>query len=315
MCANTCKNSNLHKAKVVKNDEFYTQLSDVERELVHYREHFRGKTVFCNCDDPKWSAFWRYFHLNFNFLGLKKLVSTHYDKDNPTYKIEYYGGFDNDVNVGEIIPLNGNGDFASPECIEILKESDIVVTNPPFSCFRAYIKLLYDYDKKFIILGNQNAVTYKDIFPLIRDNELWYGYSIHSGGVNFQIPDDYEEYSKNVFMKDGHHFINLSGIRWFTNIDHKQRHEKLILWKQYTPEEYPTYDNYDAINVNATKDIPVDYFGVMGVPITFLDKYNPEQFEIVAFRKGEDGKDLVFTRERERIQPYFRILVRPRFQG
>ena len=298
--------ANLDKARKVKNDEFYTQLTDVSKEMMHYKEHFKDKVVFCNCDDPTWSAFWRYFHLNFKALGLKKLISTHYDKNEPTYKMEYTGGDDNDIEVGVKTPLEGNGDFRNQECLDLLDESDIIVTNPPFSLFREYIAVLMEHNKSFIILGNQNAVTYKEVFPLIKNNKVWYGYSVHSGGLDFQIPDDYETYSKNVFIKDGHHFINLSGIRWFTNLDHSLRHEKLLLWKPYTEEEYPKYDNYDAINVNASKDIPVDYNGAMGVPITFLDKYNPNQFEIIKFRKGNDDKDLSVNGK----CPYFRILIR-----
>lgn len=284
-------NANLHKAKDAKNDEFYTQLTDVSKELMHYKQHFKDKIVFCNCDDPTWSAFWKYFHLNFEALGLKKLISTHYDKTEPTYKMEYTGGDDNDIEAGVKTPLEGNGDFRNQECLNLLDEADIVVTNPPFSLFREYVAVLMEHEKDFLILGNQNAVTYKEFFPLIRANKVWFGASIHSGGVDFQIPDNYETYSKNVFIKDGHHFINLAGIRWFTTLDYPQRHEKLLLWKQYTPEEYPKYDNYDAINVNATKDIPVDYDGVMGVPITFLDKYNPEQFEIIGGFNGHNCPD------------------------
>ena len=292
-------NSNLHRAKEAKNDEFYTQLSDVENELVHYREHFRGKTVFCNCDDPTWSAFWKYFHLNFGFLGLKRLISTHYDKEQSTYMMEYLGGDDNDVSVGTKTPLKGNGDFRNEECLELLRQSDIVVTNPPFSLFREFVGTLMEYEKKFVVIGNKNAVTYKEMFPLLRSDEVWLGY-----------------YSPSEFGTPSGTTKKINGLsRWFTNLDIKKRHENLILYKHYSPEEYPKYDNYDAINVDKVSDIPLDYDGVMGVPITFLDKYNPEQFEIVAFRKGEDGKDLVFTRERERVQPYFRILVRQRFLG
>lgn len=293
-------NKSLNKAKAAKNDEFYTQFTDVSNELIHYKQHFKDKIVYCNCDDPTWSAFWKYFHLNFKSLGLKKLISTHYDRNKPTYKMEYTGGDDNNIGAGVITPLEGNGDFRNQECIDLLDEADIVVTNPPFSCFRKYVAVLMEHNKSFIILGNQNAVTYKEVFPLIEDNNVWYGYSVHSGGLDFQIPDNYETYSKNVFMRDGHHFINLSGIRWFTNLDHSLRHEKLLLWKPYSENEYPKYDNYDAINVNATKEIPVDYNGIMGVPITFLDKYNPDQFEIIGMaHPAINGKKI-----------YARILIR-----
>lgn len=301
-------NANLHKAKDAKNDEFYTQLTDVSKELMHYKQHFKDKIVLCNCDDPTWSAFWKYFHLNFSALGLKKLISTHYDKNEPTYKMEYAGGDDNDIEVGTKTPLEGNGDFRNQECLELLDEADIVVTNPPFSLFREYVAVLMEHGKKFIIIGSKNAITYKEFFPLLKDDKVWIGCNnVHE----FAQPD-------GTFKKFGN-------IGWYTNLDITKRHEDLILWQRYynnngeplsdAESRYPHYDNYDAINVDRVQDIPCDYFGVMGVPITFLDKYNPEQFEIVAFRKGDDGKDLVFTRERERVQPYFRILVRPRLQG
>ena len=295
------KNDNLHKAKDAKNDEFYTRIEDVAEELRHYKKHFAGKDVLCNCDDPTWSAFWRYFHLNFAELGLKKLISTHYDRTEPTYKMEYEGGDDNNVEVGVKTPLEGNGDFRNRECLDLLDESDIVVTNPPFSLFREYVAELMKHQKKFLILGNMNALTYKEIFPLVRDNQLWYGASIHSGDRKFYVPNDYPLKASGCGVdNNGQKFIRVKGVRWYTNLDYKARHEKLVLWKNYTPEEYPKYDNYDAINVNKYSEIPCDYDGVMGVPITFIDYYCPEQFEIVAFRKGNDGKDLVFTRERER---------------
>lgn len=259
-------NANLHKAKTAKNDEFYTQLSDVSKELMHYKEHFKDKVVFCNCDDPSWSAFWKYFHLNFSHLGLKKLISTHYDREKPTYKMEYEGGNDNDVEVGTITPLEGNGDFRNAECIGLLKQSDIVVTNPPFSLFREYVAQLMEYEKEFLIIGNKNSITYKEFFPLLKDNKVWIGYE---SPAEFGTPEGITK--------------KINGLsRWFTNLDIKKRHEKLILWKNYTPEEYPTFDELpQIINVNKTSDIPCDYNGYMAVPITFLDKYNPEQFEII----------------------------------
>ena len=275
-------NANLHKAKDAKNDEFYTQFTDVSKEMMHYKQHFKDKIVLCNCDDPAWSAFWKYFHLNFSALGLKKLISTHYDKNEPTYKMEYTGGDDNDIEVGIKTPLEGNGDFRNQECLDLLDECDIVVTNPPFSLFREYVAVLMEHGKKFLIIGSQNAITYKEFFPLLKDNKVWMGCN---GVKEFVQPD-------GSIKKFGN-------ICWYTNLDVAKRHEKLILWKKYTSEEYPKYDNYDAINVDKVDHIPCDYDGVMGVPITFLDKYCPEQFEIVAFRKGDDGKDLVFTRERE----------------
>ena len=295
-------NANLHKAKNEKNDEFYTQLSDVAAELKHYKDHFRGKIVFCNCDDPTWSAFWKYFHLNFGKLGLKKLVSTHYDRVAPTYKMEYEGGDDDNIETGVKTPLEGNGDFRDQECLDLLDECDIVVTNPPFSLFREYVRVLMEYGKKFLIIGNKNAVTYKEIFPLIKDDMMWLGCHGWSSDILFLPPDEsYIDLSRPSSYKvvDGVKLLRSPSV-WFTNLDHARRHEKLVLWKQYTSEEYPRYDNYDAINVDKTAEIPMDYDGVMGVPISFLDKYCPEQFEIVAFRKGDDGKDLVFTRERER---------------
>ena len=260
-------NSNLHKAKNAKNDEFYTQLTDVEKELMHYKEHFKDKVVFCNCDDPTWSAFWEYFHKKFDFLGLKKLIATHYDKTEPTYKMEYEGGNDNNVEAGANTPLEENGDFRSAECIELLKESDIIVTNPPFSIAREYyIPLLYEYNKNFLIIGDLNWINYKHIFPLLRDNKMWLGCT---SVKEFKQPD-------GTMKKFGNKL-------WFTNLDHKKRHEKLVLWKTYNPDDYPVYVNCDAINVDKVSNIPVDYDGVMGVPISFMNVYNPDQFEIVGF--------------------------------
>ena len=285
-------NANLHKAKGAKNDEFYTQLTDVAKELMHYKAHFKDKIVFCNCDDPTWSAFWKYFHLNFAELGLKKLISTHYDREEATYKMEYTGGNDNDIDVGVKTPLEGNGDFRNQECLDLLDECDIVVTNPPFSLFREYVAVLMAHKKKFIILGNMNALTYKEIFPLFRDNQLWYGASIHSGDRKFYVPDDYPLKASGCGIdENGKRFIRVKGVRWFTNLDYPARHEKLILWKNYTPEEYPKYDNYDAINVNKYAEIPVDYDGVMGVPITIMDFYSPEQFKIIGMSASWDEID------------------------
>ena len=276
------QNSNLHKAKDAKKDEFYTQLTDIEKEMKHYKQHFCGKVVFCNCDDPMWSEFWRYFHLNFSELGLKKLIATHYDMHNPTYKLEYIGGNDNNVEAGVLTCLIQNGDFRSDECIVLLKEADIVVTNPPFSLFREYVAQLIEHEKKFIIIGNVNALTYKEFFPLIKDNKVWIGLSIHSGDREFRVPESYPLTAASARIdSDGNKYIRVKGVRWFTNLDYADRHKFLDLWKKYTPEEYPHYDNYDAINVNKTSDIPYDYDDVMGVPITFLDKFNPDQFEIV----------------------------------
>lgn len=264
------KNSNLHKAKDAKNDEFYTQLTDVAKELMHYKTHFRDKIVLCNCDDPTWSAFWKYFHLNFAELGLKKLISTHYDREEATYKMEYTGGDDNDIEAGVKTLLEGNGDFRNKECLDLLDECDIVVTNPPFSLFREYVAMLMEHEKKFLIIGNKNAITYKEFFPLLKDDEVWIGCT-----------------NVKEFLQPDGSIKKFGNIGWFTNLDVAKRHEKLILWKHYTPEEYPTYDNYDAINVDKVSEIPCDYDGVMGVPITFMDKYNPIDFEIVGADEAE----------------------------
>lgn len=262
-------NENLHKAKEAKNDEFYTQLNDVAEELRHYKEHFKDKVIFCNCDDPTWSAFWRYFHLNFEHLGLKKLISTHYDKEKPTYKMEYTGGNDNDIEAGVKTPLEGNGDFRNQECIDLLKEADIVVTNPPFSIAREdFIPQLFEYKKKFLIIGDLNWVTYKIIFPLLKNNEMWMGYSAVK---EFLQPD-------GTIKKFGNKL-------WFTNLDIKKRHEKLILWKNYTPAEFPQYDNYDAINVDKVSNIPCDYCESWEVTEEEFKNFSANEWEIT--RTGE----------------------------
>lgn len=294
---NPMANSTLTAAKAAKKDEFYTQLVDIERELVHYKEHFRGKTVLCNCDDPRVSNFFKYFTLNFEYLGLKRVIATCYKSqdvdlfstntcEHAIYQI-YDGDKDGnsmpDANEIEVRPLKGDGDFRSAECIELLKQADIVVTNPPFSLFREYVAQLIKYEKKFVIVGHQNAITYKEIFPLIRDNKLWLGYGFKGGAGHFY--SKYEDVATAGDHREG--MIRVSGVTWFTNLDIDKIHEELILYKRYTPEKYPHYDNYDAINVNETSDIPCDYDGVMGVPITFLCKYNPEQFEIVGATESE----------------------------
>ena len=262
-------NENLHKAKEAKNDEFYTQLNDVAEELRHYKEHFKDKVIFCNCDDPTWSAFWRYFHLNFEHLGLKKLISTHYDKEKPTYKMEYTGGNDNDIEAGVKTPLEGNGDFRNQECIDLLKEADIVVTNPPFSIAREdFIPQLFEYKKKFLIIGDLNWVTYKIIFPLLKNNEMWMGYSAVK---EFLQPD-------GTIKKFGNKL-------WFTNLDIKKRHEKLILWKNYTPAEFPQYDNYDAINVDKVSNISCDYCESWEVTEEEFKNFSANEWEIT--RTGE----------------------------
>lgn len=262
------KNSNLHTAKKMKNDEFYTQLTDIEQELKYYKEHFRNKVVYCNCDDPIESNFFKYFSLNFEHLGLKKLITTGY-KENGKGVVYIYEGDKNgnrmpDLEEIEVKELQGNGDFRSQECLEFLKESDIVVTNPPFSLFREYVAQLIEYGKQFLIIGSQNAITYKEIFPLIKDNKLWLGVNL-----------------VKEFIQPNGEIKKFGNICWFTNLDHKKRNYPLDLYMKYSNEDYKKYDNYDAIEVSKTCEIPMDYEGVMGVPITFLDKYNPEQFEIL----------------------------------
>lgn len=286
----TClKNGNLHKAKAAKNDEFYTRLEDIEAEIKHYRKYLKGKVVLCNCDDPEWSNFFRFFALNFMFLGLKKLIATHYESNGKSYALVVDGNLDVngdgkiDLKDAVRVPLEGNGDFRSEECLKYLDEADIVVSNPPFSLFREYVDLLIEYKKKFLILGNMNAVTCKNIFRLFKDNLMWYGYSIHSGDREFRVPDNYPLAAAGTRVdENGNKYIRVKGIRWFTNLSHDLRHVQLdLVGNEYSPEKYPKYDNYDAIEVSKTGLIPDGYKGVMGVPITFLDKYCPEQFEIL----------------------------------
>ena len=288
------QNINLQKAKKAKNDEFYTKLTDIEKELMHYKEVFVGKTIYCNCDDPVKSNFVQWFYMRFNILHLKRIIVTAYnsvgcglywDSDFATVdpkSIDISKEIEKDVRN-----LNGDGDFRSDECIDLLKQADIVVSNPPFSLFREYVAQLMVYDKKFIIVGNQNAITYKEIFPLIKDNKMWLGYSIHSGDREFQVPDNYPITASGYRIDaDGTKYIRVKGVRWFTNMRNSTETDMLILFRKYTPESYPKYDNYDAINVDKTCDIPADYDGVMGVPITFLDKYNPKQFKILGITHG-----------------------------
>ena len=306
--AKKSQNTNLTLAKANKKDEFYTQLSDIERELKHYKKHFKDKVVLCNCDDPRVSNFFHFFSYNFEKFGLKKLIATCYknqDSDlfsqNNSERAIYleYTGDKNGNNVPDaeeigIKHLQGDGDFRSKECIELLKQADIVVTNPPFSLFREYVSQLVEYDKKFVIIGHQNAITYKEIFKLIKENKIWLGFGF-TGGAGHFINTQYENYATATDKKEG--MIRVSGVHWFTNLDINKRHEDLILYKNYTPEEYPKYENFDAINVNITKDIPVDYSGAMGVPITFLDKYNPEQFAIIGLGISNSGLEVG-------VQPY-----------
>ena len=282
-------NNNLHRAKAAKNDEFYTQLEDIENELKYYKDYFKGKVVYCNCDgflNKEKSNFFVYFSLNYEFLGLKGLICTKYNPNGKGKKYEYYGDLNgnNCPDEEEICTsdLEGDGDFRSEECIELLKKCDIVCTNPPFSLFRQYVAQLFEYNKDFLIIGNVNAISYKEVFPLIKENKMWLGVSITSGDRKFVVPDNYPLNAAGCGIdENGKKYIRVKGVRWFTNLDHKKRHEELLLYKKYNTEEYPKYDNYDAIEVSKTKDIPMDYEGIMGVPITFLDKYCPTQFEIV----------------------------------
>ena len=339
-------NKGLNTAKAGKKDEFYTQLTDIENELRHYKHHFKGKVVLCNCDDPRVSNFTRYFILNFNALGLKKLIATCYKNqdinlfsENKAERAVYmeYTGTDSpnaipnpeDIDVKE---LAGDGSFDSPECIELLKEADIVVTNPPFSLFRDYVSTLVKYDKKFVIIGHQNAIKYKEIFPLIQNNQIWLGYGFKGGAAHFI--STYKDNAVAGNHKEG--MIRVSGVVWFTNLEIQKRHEDLICVKSYIPEEYPKYENYDAINVDKTVDIPFDYDGAMGVPITFMDKYNPDQFEIIGIgianlglqagvkpykpehkqyrkevqKRGAVDGDLYMMKGNEVVVPYSRILIK-----
>lgn len=330
----------LIKANKAKKDEFYTNYDVIQSELNFYEKKFDGKTVLCNCDDPFESNFAKFFLRNFNYLKLKRLICTSYVGspvagtqlslfDN--YDIEQHGYVldttqvpmkngrgvtDDDISAllhkkGIVKQLKGNGDYASDECLKYLDESDIVVTNPPFSKFRPYLATLIKHNKKFLIIGNVNAITYKEVFPLIKNNQIWLGASIHSGDREFRVPDDYPlKATGSRIDKNGVKYIRVKGVRWFTNLDYKQRHEDLILYKHYLPNEYPKYDNYNGINVDKTADIPMDFNGAMGVPITFLDKYSPEQFKLIKFRKGDDNKDLRYTIDGETKQPYFRIIIK-----
>jgi hypothetical protein len=310
--AKEAANSNLRKASTAKKDEFYTQLSDIDKELKHYKNHFKGKVVYCNCDDPRVSNFFHYFSYNFEKLGLKKLITTCYKSqsmdlfsENASEQAIYleYEGDKNGNRVPDpteigIKQLKGDGDFRSRESIELLKQADIVVTNPPFSLFREYVAQLIEYDKKFLIIGNVNAITYKEIFKLIKEDKVWLGASIHSGDREFGVPDDYPLTAAGYRIdENGKKFIRVKGVRWFTNMDYDERHEDLILYKKYNPEEYLKYENLDAINVDTTKDIPVDFDGLIGVPITFLDKFNPNQFEIVGLGISNSGLEIG-------VQPY-----------
>lgn len=352
------QNKDLNQAKAQKNDEFYTQLSDIENELRHYKEHFRGKTIFCNCDDPYESNFFKYFAMYFNSLGIKKLIATCYrgspisytelplfpeltpevKEIRPPYKavITEVADYNNDgaVNLADVewllqnkkntcTLLKGDGDFRSEECIELLKEADIVVTNPPFSLFREFVAQLMKYDKKFIIIGSQNAIHYKEIFPLIQQNKLWLGYGFNGGNAYFSIPKGkLRDFAQGVYDSENG-LVKFRNCEWFTNLDVKKRHEEMVLIRKYTLEDYPKYFNYDAIDVSRIVDIPEDYFGNMGVPDTFLEQYNPDQFEIIGIGSGElaasigvkknhrGRTDIAFyDKNNEAKCPYSRVIIR-----
>ena len=349
-------NKNLNAAKNAKKDEFYTQMTDIERELKHYTAHFKGKVVLCNCDDPYESNFFKYFALSFNHLGLKKLICTCYN-GSPVQGNELmidFGDFSDEpkkiaykVEITEVKDLNGDGavdlsdvqyllkndknvlsilktgDFRDPECIELMKQADIVVTNPPFSLFREYIGMLMKLEKKFLIIGHQNAITYREVFPLLQSNQVWLGYGFKGAAAHFFSP--YEDIATAGDHKKD--MIRVSGVNWFTNLEIPKRNEELDLVCKYSPDKYPNYDNYNAINVGRTQDIPCDYSGIMGVPITFLDKYNPNQFEIVWQASGNtraSAPNLVLEETGYRVHPedrggcgvingkrqYSRILIR-----
>ncbi len=343
----------LLKAQINKNDEFYTQLTDIERELMHYKNHFQDKVVYCNCDDPTVSNFFKYFSLNFNQLGLKKLITTCYKNQNP----DIFSLHDVEKSIGieisreknskldlqqRIFEMKADGDFRSQECIDLLKQADIVVTNPPFSLFREYLAQLIQYEKYFIIIGNKNAITYKEVFPLIKENKMWIGVTSMSKDMLFDVSKDYaKELIETKKEGSGYKIVDgvvkgrASGI-WFTNLDYQQRHENLVLFKEYNSEEYPAYYNFNAINIDKTKYIPMDYDGVMGVPITFLDKHSPQQFEIIGLgianlgkligvkpyteqhrmyrkeiqKRGTVDGDLYMIKDGEVVVPYARVLIR-----
>lgn len=307
-------NKSLKRAQANKEDEFYTQISDVEKELKHYTNHFKGKHVFCNCDDPEESSFWRYFALNFKRLGLSRLTSTHYMENGQSYRLDIYKdvpedaknkptfltleGSSIDLPLGYITDLEEDGDFRSDESIAILNECDIVVTNPPFSLFREFIAQLFEYQKEFLIIGNQNAITYKEIFGYLQRNQMWLG--ANYGDMAFKVPAHYEPRKTRFWIDEtGQKWRSMGNICWFTNLDFTQRHEDLILYRSYNSEDYPTYYNYDAIEVSKVVDIPSDFDGKMGVPITFLNKYNPEQFEIIGLANDKRVIDKAFVQGKE----------------
>ncbi|MGN1213890.1 MAG: adenine-specific methyltransferase EcoRI family protein [Bacteroidaceae bacterium] len=321
--ARNATNELLQKAKRAKSDEFYTQLSDIDRELQYYKKHFRDKTVYCNCDDPQTSNFFRYFVSNFKELGLKKLIVSCYkeqvvDLFNPEpntngFFFEYTGrqGEKETPSLADVTFFKGDGDFRSEESVQLLKQADIVVTNPPFSLFREFVAQLIEFNKKFLIIGNINAITYKEIFNLIKENKAWLGINLGRGISGFIVPEHYQLYGTETRIDEhGNRIVSPNNCMWLTNLETSHRCENIILTKTYSGNEklYPKYDNCNGINVDKTQDIPLDYAGLMGVPITFLHKFNPNQFEIVKFRKGDDDKDLSINGK----CPYFRILIKNR---
>lgn len=319
MMARKIDHSLLDRAKINKKDEFYTQLADIERELAHYEKHFRNKTVFCNCDDVRKSNFYRYFVENFERLGLKKVICACYGKSGrdlfsdgeAAFYYEFTGKEVKYPSLEDVVYFKGDGDFRSGKSVELLRQADIVVSNPPFSLFREYISQLDRYRKKFLVIGNINAITYKEVFALIRENKVWMGVNMGRGISGFIVPEDYELYGLETKIGDaGERIVSPNNCMWLTNLDNACRHEFIPLIKEYRGNEatYPKFDNYDAINVGRTRDIPFDYKGVMGVPITFLHKFNPDQFKIVKFRKGNDEKDLTVGGK----PTYFRILIQSR---
>jgi hypothetical protein len=355
-------NLSLSNAKKAKQDEFYTQLGDIEIELKHYKSQLRGKTILCNCDDPFESNFFRYFALNFNTLELKKLIATSYVKSPITggqlslidieglkpegkepYAIEINkvpdhnkrGATDladveyllkHDANTSRALNSDGiysAGDFRSRECVELLKQADIVITNPPFSLFREYVAQLVEHGKQFLIIGHINALHYKEIFKLIKENKIWLGQSISSGDREFIVPHHvFKEIGNWRTDENGVHYARVMGVRWFTNMDNQKRHEEIPLYKKYTPSEYPTYDNLEAIEVSKTGEIPCDYDGLIGVPDSFLDKFNPSQFELIGIPFGNLGKeigvtknyrgrtDIAITKDGKSRCPYSRVIIK-----
>jgi len=311
-------NKNLHSARALKKDEFYTQFVDINNELMKYKDQFKDKVVFCNCDDPKESNFVKFFSINFEHFGLKKLIATHYKEaslftNEPPYKLEYTGNkkgsriFDPSDFITTMI---GSGDFRSQESIELLKQADIVVTNPPFSLFREYVAQLIEYDKKFLILGDQNAITYKEIFSLIKHNKLWLGYD-NGGNKWFQVPMDYEINTEaREKIVNGIKYQSMGRILWFTNLENIKRNEVLTLYKKFSKKEFPKYDGYDIINVNKVSDIPLDYDGIMGVPITFVAKYNPAQFEILGIANSARWIDYECLTKINKRKIYNRIKIK-----